>query len=164
MNERSIEEAPRRGRLPAEVRSHILELHQQGTSVEEIAERLNRSAATVRKVVGESESALEETGRLEQSSGSPLKGDSARESALKVVELPLKRDEATESLVNREESTEISWEATEGLASIDEVIEFLAGMPEEAIEELLQLARLQREQRLLRSSLEMRLRDLKKAP
>jgi len=42
------------------------------------------------------------------------------------------------------------------------VIDFLSSLPEEAIEEILQLARLQRERRQLRSSLEIRLRDLKK--
>lgn len=119
MNERSIEEAPRRGRLPAEVRSQILELHQQGTSVEEIAERLNRSVATVRRVVG---------------------------------------DDGLPDEVGGNEIDKV------GGSEIDGVIEFLAGLPEEAIEEVLQLARLQREQRLLRSSLEMRLKDLKKSP
>ena len=53
---------------------------------------------------------------------------------------------------------------TEGLAilDLDRVIDFLAGLPEEAVEEVNQLARLQRERTLLRSSLEIRIRDIKK--
>ena len=46
---------------------------------------------------------------------------------------------------------------------LDGVIDFLASLPEEAIQEVMQLARLQRERTQLRSSLEIRLKDLKKA-
>lgn len=46
---------------------------------------------------------------------------------------------------------------------LDGVIDFLSALPEEAIEEVMQLARLQRERVQLRSSLEIRLKDMKKA-
>lgn len=110
---RSLEEVPKsgRGRLPGEVRSQILEMHAEGLSVEVIAERVSRSAAAVRKVVG---------------------GDVSVE----------------------------SWDEPD----LDDVIDFLSNLPEEAIEEVLQLARLQREKRQLRSSLETRLRDLRRTP
>jgi hypothetical protein len=53
---------------------------------------------------------------------------------------------------------------TEGPAplDLDRVIDFLAELPEEAVQEMIQLAQLQRERSQLRSSLELRLRDLKK--
>jgi hypothetical protein len=106
-----MEEGPKsgRGRLPAEVRTQILEMHAQGLSVETIAERTLRSVATIRKLVSEETS----------------------------VDPPSDYD-------------------------LDEVIDFLSGLPEEAIAEITQLARLQRERHQLRSSLEIRLRDLKK--
>lgn len=101
---------PARGRLPAEMRSLILELSAEGLSPEEIAQRVGRSAAAVRKVLSVEESVIEAPASLE----------------------------------------------------LDQVIDFLAGLPEDAIQEVMQLAQLQRERSQLRNSLEMRLRDLKK--
>ncbi|MFN8610262.1 MAG: hypothetical protein U0931_22185 [Vulcanimicrobiota bacterium] len=46
---------------------------------------------------------------------------------------------------------------------LDRVIEFMAGLPEEGVQELLQLARLECQRAQLRSRLEVRLRDIKKA-
>ena len=46
---------------------------------------------------------------------------------------------------------------------LDGVIDFLSSLPEEAIQEVMQLARLQRERAQLRTSLEIRLKDMKKA-
>lgn len=45
---------------------------------------------------------------------------------------------------------------------LDRVIDFLAELPEEAIQEVTQLAQLQRERSQLRNSLESRLRELRK--
>lgn len=98
-----------RGRLPAELRNQILELSSSGVSPEDIATRIGRSPAAVRKV-------------------------------LSVEETP-----------------------ADHLPELDQVIDFLSSLPEEAIEEVMQLARLQRERSQLRSSLEIRLKDLKKA-
>lgn len=97
-----------RGRLPAELRNQILEMSSNGIPPEDIAMRIGRSPAAVRKV-------------------------------LSVEEVP-----------------------GENLLELDHVIDFLASLPEEAIEEVLQLARLQRERSQLRSSLELRLKDMKK--
>lgn len=47
---------------------------------------------------------------------------------------------------------------------LDEVIEFLSTLPEEALDEVLQLSRLHRERRSLRNSLETRLKELKRRP
>lgn len=46
---------------------------------------------------------------------------------------------------------------------LDQVIEFLASLPDEGLDEVAQLARLQRQRNQLRSSLETRLQDIKKA-
>ena len=97
-----------RGRLPAELRNQILEMSSNGMTPEDIAMRVGRSPAAVRKVLS-----------TEESPG-------------------------------------------ENLLELDHVIDFLASLPEEAIEEVLQLARLQRERSQLRSSLEIRLKDMKK--
>lgn len=97
-----------RGRLPAELRNQILEMSTSGVSPEDIALRIGRSPAAVRKVLS-----------AEESPG-------------------------------------------ESLPELDQVIDFLSSLPEEAIEEVLQLARLQRERTQLRSSLEIRLKDMKK--
>jgi len=98
-----------RGRLPAELRNQILEMNANGIAVEDIALRVSRSPAAVRKVLASEE----------------LSGDN-----------PL---------------------------DLDGVIDFLSALPEEAIQEVMQLARLQRERVQLRSSLEIRLKDMKKA-
>ena len=117
----SPEESPRpvRGRVPAEVRSQILEFHSQGLPLESIAEKTQRSVATIRKIVGEGDDEGQD--------------DSSQE--------PLRLD----------------------VLDLDDVIEFLSDLPEEAMDEILQLARLQRERRHLRSSLEIRLRDLRRS-
>lgn len=96
-----------RGRLPAELRNQILEMSSTGMAPEDIAMRVGRSPAAVRKVLSTDEPVGE---NLE----------------------------------------------------LDHVIDFLASLPEEAIDEVLQLARLQRERSQLRSSLEIRLKDMKK--
>lgn len=97
-----------RGRLPAELRNQILEMSSTGISPEDIAMRVGRSPAAVRKVLS-----------TEEAPG-------------------------------------------ENLLELDQVIDFLSSLPEEAIEEVLQLARLQRERTQLRSSLEIRLKDMKR--
>lgn len=97
-----------RGRLPAELRNQILEMSSSGLSPDDIATRVGRSPAAVRKV-------------------------------LSVEESP-----------------------SENLTDLDQVIDFLSSLPEEAIEEVMQLARLQRERAQLRNSLEIRLKDMKK--
>ena len=102
--------APSRGRLPGEVRSQILELSAEGLIPEEIAHKVGRSLAAVRKVLSVEES---------------------------LVDGPAVLD-------------------------LDKVIDFLSDLPEEAVQEVMQLAQLQRERSQLRSSLEMRLRGLKK--
>lgn len=102
--------APSRGRLPGEVRSQILEMSAEGLSPEEIAHRVGRSLAAVRKVLSVEESLLDGPAVLD----------------------------------------------------LDKVIDFLSDLPEEAVQEVMQLAQLQRERSQLRSSLEMRLRGLKK--
>jgi len=96
-----------RGRLPAELRNQILEMSSTGMAPEDIAMRVGRSPAAVRKVLSTDEPAGE-------------------------------------------------------TLELDHVIDFLASLPEEAIDEVLQLARLQRERSQLRSSLEIRLKDMKK--
>jgi hypothetical protein len=54
-------------------------------------------------------------------------------------------------------------EVAEGQAlELDQVIEFLASLPDEGLDEVAQLARLQRQRDQLRSSLEIRLQDLKR--
>ena len=98
-----------RGRLPAELRNQILEMNASGMASEEIALRVSRSPAAVRKVLASEE----------------LPGESSLD--------------------------------------LDGVIDFLSSLPEEAIVEVMQLARLQRERVQLRSSLEIRLKDMKKA-
>ena len=98
-----------RGRLPAELRNQILEMSAGGMSIEDIALRVSRSPAAVRKVLASEE----------------LPGESSLD--------------------------------------LDGVIDFLSSLPEEAIQEVMQLARLQRERVQLRSSLEIRLKDMKKA-
>ncbi|MBS2034843.1 helix-turn-helix domain-containing protein [bacterium] len=102
---------PARGRLPAEMRAQIFDLSAEGFTPEEIAHKVGRSVAAVRKVLA--------------------------------VEEP-----AQEGLISK--------------VDLDQVIEFLAELPEEATQEILQLAQLQRERTQLRSSLEMRLKDMKK--
>ena len=97
-----------RGRLPAELRNQILEMSANGMAQEEIALRVGRSPAAVRKVL------------------------------------------ASEEVPG------------ENLLELDGVIDFLSSLPEEAIQEVMQLARLQRERSQLRSSLEIRLKDMKK--
>ncbi len=97
-----------RGRLPAELRKEILEMSSNGVLPEDIAARVGRSPAAVRKVLSAEEP------------------------------------------------------AGENLLELDQVIDFLSSLPEEAIDEVLQLARLQRERTQLRSSLEVRLKDMKK--
>lgn len=98
-----------RGRLPAELRNQIMEMSSSGIPPDDIATRIGRSPAAVRKVLS-----------VEESPG-------------------------------------------DNLMDLDQVIDFLSSLPEEAVGEVLQLARLQRERSQLRSSLEIRLKDLKKA-
>lgn len=99
-----------RGRLPGEMRSQILDLGAEGFSPEEIARRIGRSVAAVRKVLAVEDSMIDGPAPLD----------------------------------------------------LDRVIDFLAKLPEEAVKEIIQLAQFQRERSRLRSSLECRLRDLKK--
>lgn len=99
-----------RGRLPGEMRSQILELGAEGFSPEEIARRIGRSVAAVRKVLAVEDSMIDGPAPLD----------------------------------------------------LDRVIDFLAELPEEAVTEMIRLAQLHRERNQLRSSLEGRLRDLKK--
>ena len=98
-----------RGRLPAELRNQIQEMSANGMTVEDIALRISRSPAAVRKVLASEE----------------MPGDNSMD--------------------------------------LDGVIDFLSSLPEEAIQEVMQLARLQRERAQLRTSLEIRLKDMKKA-
>jgi len=100
--------APGRGRLPTELRNQIQEMSVNGIAIEDIALRVGRSPAAVRKVLASDE----------------MPGEN-----------PL---------------------------DLDGVIDFLSSLPEEAIQEVMQLARLQRERVQLRSSLEIRLKDMKK--
>lgn len=97
-----------RGRLPAELRNQILEMSSSGIPADDIAARVGRSPAAVRKVLS-----------VDEHQG-------------------------------------------ENFLELDQVIDFLSSLPEEAIDEVLQLARLQRERSQLRSSLEIRLKDMKK--
>ena len=79
-----------------------------------------------------------------------------------IAERTLRSVATIRKVVNGESSNDLTETPTNQDHDLDEVIDFLSSLPEEAIEEILQLARLQRERRHLRSSLEIRLRDLKK--
>lgn len=52
-------------------------------------------------------------------------------------------------------------ESDDGECDLDQVVDFLAQLPDEAMAEVLQLARLDREKKALRSSVELRLRQLR---
>ncbi|MBT9585513.1 hypothetical protein IV102_19380 [bacterium] len=79
-----------------------------------------------------------------------------------IAERTLRSVATVRKIVNEDSSIDSTETPNNQDQDLDEVIDFLSSLPEEAIEEILQLARLQRERRQLRSSLEIRLRDLKK--
>lgn len=100
-----------RGRVPAELRAQMLELDQQGLSLEQIAQQTGRSVSAVSKVI-----------QADQGDCEPV--------------------------------TRVSTDA-----SLDEIVEFLAELPDEAMQEVVQLAQLSRQSQQLRNQLEARLRS-----
>lgn len=98
------------GRVPAEVRAQMLELGQQGLSLQQLAQQTGRSLSAVRKII------------------QPDQPDC-------------------------EQVTDVSTDA-----SLDQIVEFLAELPDEAMQEVLQLAQLSQQSRQLRNQLEARLR------